>query len=519
MITDVLNYRLLSEPALYEAVVKHKNALKWATLCDKYVGEKVDPTNAWEILDATLHYAEAYGKLPGRKALLEFCQSSNDFFLSRRAEIIGPDLKALSDVPVEERNAYSDIDVLITGVVLEARKLFHMDIASRYFRDVQQGPKPAKKGEEPGGIEGGVARVQKMWGRDLEVDSQVGGLWHENMDVVEKRLDDYLNSDENNAILTGFKKIDDAWLISPKYERCLGILGSTGEGKTLFLKSLIYNIAKQGKNILYITLEVDVETMWEQLAFIYAGVEHGEEFTLPSIQKWLHNKKMKTVRPEDRANMQKAIEAIRRREKIPGLIDVQRIPSWDGILAYLTTNNHKNKYDVLVIDYIARLALPKGFKAEYRNEYYNEVCRKAFQLSRTFDNNRGLIVISPAQPTKDGHRKAGDDEAGGYTLDDLSYLSFMRMDWDVIMSVYSGDDDKENYQMRVKCLKQGRVSSMWGAHIVKVDRASLYVHDMVFKPEATIPASIEEPEAAKKWREQNPPTSEEIRVPNPEEVM
>lgn len=180
---EVLAYRLLTEPALHETVVKNRARLKWAAAHSN--------EGMWDVIDTTVLYDEKYDKLPGRKALWEFVETSDDPIVSRRAEAIRLDLASLKDVTEEARAQFTDISVLVDNMVTEARKLWHADMYHSAQIKVLQGAAATKgaKVKDPVGADETWAWVNKMMATDLSEEDRTGGAWHENMGAVERRMD------------------------------------------------------------------------------------------------------------------------------------------------------------------------------------------------------------------------------------------------------------------------------------------------------------------------------------------
>ena len=132
---EVLLFRLFTEPDLHQAVIKHRQQLKWVATHGRDDG-------LYDVLDTILRYDEQHGKLPEKPtALLEFCEMSADALLIQRSEALRPDLKRMKEVATQELRAeFTDIDVLIDHTVAEARKRYHVYIYERAKSLVNQGP-------------------------------------------------------------------------------------------------------------------------------------------------------------------------------------------------------------------------------------------------------------------------------------------------------------------------------------------------------------------------------------------
>lgn len=100
---------------------------------------------------------------------------------------------------------------------------------------------------------------------------------------------------------------------------------------------------------------------------------------------------------------------------------------------HLTTNHKDKKYDILVVDYLARLDMPGD--ARFRNEAVKALVHTAQGLTRTFDDGRGLVLLSPIQVNREGHKgalKANVDEGEArYDINAISQVSECLFETDI----------------------------------------------------------------------------------------
>jgi hypothetical protein len=457
---EVLLFRLFTEPDLHQAVIKHRQQLKWVATHGRDDG-------LYDVLDTILRYDEQYGKLPEKPtALLQFCDTSSDALLMQRSEALRPDLKRMKEVATSELRAeFTDIDVLIDYTVAEARKRYHTYVYERAKSIVNQGPSASK--DDPTGPDGALAFVRKYWSYDLSpVATSVAGIWQDNTETLEQQLADYRTKQKEQRVRFGFPQIDEHWVAL--WGKSVFIAGSSGDGKSTFLHSAVYNMARAGERILYVSLEFKPAEIWEFLAFIHTH-QYRDRMFLPAQSVWQQG----NATDEDHKNMSLVIEDIKQRTTVPGLIDVQQFFTWDEIEQYWEANNAKNQYTVVVVDYLYKLNVPTSGKyagdiAIAKNALVSRVINWCHQLG-------SFVFISPSQVNREAH-KAAKKDGGGYDLDSLYACSAIQQDADLVMSLLSTDESKAINSLMVKCLKF-RGTERFPEHDLRLDPRTKYVQD------------------------------------------
>ena len=473
---DVLVYRLLKEN-LHDVISKRRQDLKWAANC-----LKLDDNAFYTVLDLILRYDEKHGQCPPtRKALLEFAQTSDDFD-ANRCEFLRGTLEELKEIQEVRLKVVRDPNVLIDTVIKDARNQFFL-FAAQFVTDiVSQGPSPKDattgKKKHPSGCDDAKSEFYKLMARDLKSVAAVeAGLLHEHAEAIALSLDAKLQSEDSSGRMKlGFPHVDNNVVIGKRNLRFIGIMGMSGDGKTTVLNTIVYNLLCGGHNVLYVSLEHDPKEIWEFMAFLHSSHE-DYDFEPPPLNDWelaADPESGKQVTAQDIENMGWVLRDIRDRRNLPGLLDVQLLRDWESIVAHLETNHAENRYDVLVIDYIARLDVPGD--PRFRDQAIKGIIHKAQSLTRSFDGNRGLVLISPMQVNRQGHKQANAAEQGEmrYDINAIANFSEYQHDMDYIFSVFSDEQMKRDFEVAMETIKcrKGRKPPM---AILKIDPNSGYV--------------------------------------------
>jgi len=473
---DVLVYRLLQGEDHHEAISKRRNDLKWAANCLKR-----EDSEYYKILDVILAYDEQNGQCPpNKKAIDEFAKTSEDHALRMEwSETIRAALKDLNDIDETRRKAITDVNILIDRVVKDARIQYFLFAANHLEGIVLAGPtKKVGKFKDPSGCDDAKAVFYKLMAGDLKSEASApAGILHEHAEDIGDALDEKLQpQDARGRIKIGFPHVDNSIIIGKKNLRFVGILGMSGDGKTTILNTIVYNILCGGHNVLYVSLEHDPTEIWEFMAFLHSSHE-DYDFQLPPLADWelaSDPESGKKVTQQDKINMSRILRDIHNRRNLPGLLDVQQFRDWESIVAHLETNHTEKRYSVLVIDYIARLDVDG--EPRFRDQQIKNIIHKAQSLTHTFDENRGLVLISPMQVNRQGNKAANAAEESGtrYDLNSISNFSEYQHDMDYIFSVWSDSDMKDRNELEMQTIKT-RKGKKPPLALLKIDANSGYV--------------------------------------------
>ena len=452
---------LLNHPEYYDIVASRLDDLLRAGRCFTEIVEpdlkKFEPVG--ELLQAIALYAKAYNKLPDRKGATDYAvEIMAKGPKSGFADAVKFNLEKMDEILADARRPpatpiTTDIHVLIDTTITNARKLWHQQNGKLYSFKANGSDEIKEKGVmRPTTPDDAIAWLRKQWTRDFRDDVDLPhGKLHENTEILKNSMQEMTHPLEGSRILTQWSHIDNRFVISYRDNPYIGISAYSNQCKSTMAMTMAFNFWQQGLNIIYVTLEHSPLESWQKFAFLVSG-KYNSRFELPPLQQWKMHPE--SITPENQADLDHIIEDLKNRKYSSGTtgvkqgqIDFQEFRNWDEIVGYLETENRRERVDALFIDYIGDLDTP-GVDAKGRDTALNELFRQGQVLTRTFDNGRGIILVSPLQIKKsayDSAKKVPRDEMGAgilprrYTLDAVSMYSVAIQRMDVIFALYMDD--------------------------------------------------------------------------------
>lgn len=227
------------------------------------------------------------------------------------------------------------------------------------------------------------------------------------------------------------------------------IAGSSGSGKSSMTVALSWHAAvMQGKNVVFAT----TETLREQIIrkFI-ARHSKMEQFNLP---EGLNTRDLKfgTLNESEEIARKEVVHDLLTNPEY-GKIYVLQVPRGGSLSTIESKMTHLNasqfRVDLGVIDYLALLR--PGVKRGTEREEFSYIMREAKAFAATFDDGRGLPVISPWQTSRSGQSAA--TKTGSYSTSALSDTSEAEKSSDVIISIHADDSTQRYTDAKVQVLK------------------------------------------------------------------
>lgn len=237
---------------------------------------------------------------------------------------------------------------------------------------------------------------------------------------VERFIEEIKRDDKRIAL--GFREIDK--LIGgglPCRGKNLSVVSApTNMGKSIFLANVAVNAAKQGKNVLVITLEMS-EIVYAQR--IYADMYNLPINNIPNLTLELE----KLVKEKQYGNM-------KIKEFPPSSLTVRAL---DGYIEQLERQG--NKFDLICIDYLTLMLAPN---ADNSNEAGKSVAREMRALTYKYK----CPIFTAAQMNREGMSNTPDMK---YFAESIAICA----EADFIVSLYRQEEDLAMGIMRAAILK------------------------------------------------------------------
>jgi hypothetical protein len=443
---------LLSQPTeSLDLVLSYFSRLMWAAGYDSET----------RLLWAILTYHEANHCLPEVAALRFWVEASTDTTMMRRRTLV---LEQLAEIETAGGKLITDLEMLINACIAEAQRTWFKEIAVMAVRiadgnltkDDHRIKEQFGVGPEAGATyfreqllhDGGA--VQK---RDLEGDI------HTNLTSISIGLDEALDNPHAGRLFTGFRNIDDAVLVGID-ARYIGILGYVNGGKSTFTRSLLYNFAQQGANVLYIPREQTCRKASEQFLWLHAdAIGRGDE--LPSLFNWRARPEYVTAQQQQVRD--EVFQDFANRISIQGSIDVIGCATMADVIAHYETHKRRKGYNVVCIDYLVHLAVTtKDDKLGHAQD---------FARFQALSQDENIVCVTPLQANRAGFKAADEAEGAEWGIfqstNAVEQYSAATQGMDLVVGVWYRGWIKDQNRMRLAPLKM--------RDGVPMERAELFV--------------------------------------------
>lgn len=435
---------------------------------------KVAARKAWHrqyllLLNAILSFESQHRKLPTKAELLDTNKLD--------VELIG-----LID-QVEDSTSDLTIDYLSQQLIQKARLLDDRRTADKWAKLLKE----TKDVDESRAY----LKAQLQDGITLcNVRTNNGSVQDHAPDIYE-RYKKMLAEEPKSSPLTfrtGFPGIDE--FINSEQERCFAIIGPPNNFKTSILLSTTYNLAKQGKAVLLVTGEHDVENLEELMALLHG--HHCRErfrFSLPALKSFRDRK----VSTADLTNLQTVLDDLNTLVSCPGPIVIKHANEFhndfDEVVQFMESTHGRYDWNALVIDPFDTLLL----NTEPCHKFFGgqSLASHMFDLKTSYHGGRGLIVMTSLQMKKSvkaiveklqNNPKSGlTDFANALDASSIETYSAAVQKFDMLLAVSARN--KLNRQGVIVCART-RFSRPFDPLWFSVDPESHYCFE---KPRNTIP--------------------------------
>jgi hypothetical protein len=229
----------------------------------------------------------------------------------------------------------------------------------------------------------------------------------------------------------------------------IGILGYAGQRKSTLGRTVSYNAALQGFNVLHITLE---QTYEEEMS-IY-GIIHSHH------PKW-GGKFRISKKTYDDGNLTDEEEDFLFKVVIPDLANlpgklIVRQPSdgtsWDSLKMIAEIINQTTPLDMFFVDYLTLCSTHSLTNADAEHE---RNIKDAKQFALNFAESNGLIFLTPIQGNRKGWEEAQQND-GVWDMTGVFRYSEFDKSFDSILSVFVDADLLAESQLKISSAKTRR---------------------------------------------------------------
>lgn len=456
----------------HEALLRYRAKLEWASQQFRNSEEDYPAT-----LQALLLYDKAVGHPPHTFLDLKNYVEKNTEFnqdIAKQTEIILSEIDTLED---DDDPVPSDVEALMLQVFRMGVTQYDV-ITYQLAAIIAGGQKKYPRNTDETGP--GAAQVwlsDRKAKRMEDTPKGHGGDLVENITVVNNEVDAYLDVETaaSYRIKTGFKHIDDKTLIGPKHQRWIGILGYLNHGKSGFLMSMLYNMARDGANVLFVPREFSVMDAWQRFLWMHGNI--FPELPAMDLHDWKRGGKVGMLH----WRAKEAASDHLKNGGLAGSLDVRNFATWPEIEDYIKMRSYKKPVDVLAVDYIGHLDV------EGRDQVaeLNKVFRKAQLLTQNGIHNdgNGMVVITPLQANKKHYEAAAGEENaekwGMYqSAAAVDYFSQAARDMDCLIGVWSeGTLVAENPKKMLVYPLKAR-GEWFSKHTIEIHEPSRYYRDL-----------------------------------------
>lgn len=303
-------------------------------------------------------------------------------------------------------------------------------------------------------IHGVEPAIESLYMTIADIEQVSGGVMPEG-NVFDEKADLLRELEEGNAMnraLTGIRPIDELTFGGIGMGELWLIAAYAGVGKTFLCVNLAYHLAmNEGKNVVYLTAETLRSQVRHRLLIRHS---HDKKFNIPN---GLSSSALKKHSP---SNPVLTLDQIEKTKDVVddfttmgdgrGILHVSQIAMGakiSTIHAKLNKLNNAFPVDVVIIDSLDLLS-PEVRRNSNREEL-NDILASAKLLATSFDNGRGIRLVSPWQTSREAWKKA--TEEGRYDKSSMAETSEAERKADLILALL--EDRNNAFKLKAQTLK------------------------------------------------------------------
>jgi replicative DNA helicase len=260
-----------------------------------------------------------------------------------------------------------------------------------------------------------------------------------------------------------------------------------GHGKSTFSVNIAHSAILQGKNGLYVPLEMSYSEMRAMVAILHTSNPDWYDYPKykPLVGKMSHTKFQDGAFSDMEEEFFKA-----------ALKDFYSNPNygelyiWQPETDLTPTSLELKMYDVhagllekgksldfIIVDYVGLMHPDKNERSSNYNDNLNTILRKLKNIAMRFDNGRKTRIMTPFQFNREGWKEAEKND-GNYRLSALSNANEAERSADLVISIYMSDEMKKKGLMKICCLKNRR-RALFNPFEARVNLESKLIDDIV----------------------------------------
>jgi len=291
--------------------------------------------------------------------------------------------------------------------------------------------------------------IESLYNTIAEIEQVSQGVMPEG-NVFEELSELIKELEEGNTmerVPTGIRPLDEMTIGGIGLGELWLIMAYAGVGKTFFCTNMAYNLAmNEGKNVVYLT----AETLRSQVrSRMLVRHSHHPKFGIPNGLSSSTLKK-RIFTPAQALQWQEVIEDFGTLQEDRGVMYISQIPlgtKISNIQAKLNKLNNSFPIDAVVIDSLDLLASEVPRQTD--REKYNSIFTAAKLLATSFNNGKGVRIISPWQVSRSG--LTNSETTGRFQLKDLADTADAERKADVVLGLLA--DPNNPYKLKAQPIK------------------------------------------------------------------
>jgi len=292
---------------------------------------------------------------------------------------------------------------------------------------------------------------------------------------------------ESLGIYTGISHID-SHLKGLKNTELMLVAAWTGHCKTTFCQNMAYRALYSGWNTMFVTLEQQFREIRQALYVLHTCNQRRFREKYPEYADIIGRIAYNAVSYGEMTDKEEEFFKIACKD-LEESNDFGRLTVWQPPQSHVTVADIDFKarqvqqeyqasgrdLEFIVIDYVTLLAVEKDLRSKDPNENLNATIKSLKRLCLTFNNGKGLRILSPFQVNRAGYKEAREND-GIYFPTCLSNAHEAERSSDVVITIYVSDEDRKNSLLKF-CNLKARRDKPFDPFQACIDFDTKYIYD------------------------------------------